>query len=365
MVRAARGELRRGEIEDPLAGPLRHHVHEAQQILVGITEAHAAADPRLEERRRSRQVERDHALVRVPHIDRAIDVRVRGRHLQRLEQAVPVRAQLLERERGSRRIEVAREHRPRAGLRDRLRAGWIELRVAGVLRVAEDEDDLATLTRFELEGHVMGSARRPPVRDRVGRLAALDDQRTIPTAVRTEEPIEPGVEAGERFRAREVGEVIATLAIFGLVIDDARVDLDLADREIALEVRRVVPRVPQTELDRAEQRQRRGAVPSVRDPGAPDLDGIAERDEEERLRLDPEVLRTDPRVTETVRALVRVEVVVGRLPEWRPELGRRLIPEVQRAPAEVGGHVVVAVPRHAAEPGVTEEGVAAARVRDQ
>ena len=51
--------------------------------------------------------------------------------------------------------------------------------------------------------------------------------------------------------------MVAPLAVLGLVIDDAVLDLDLADRVVALEVRRVVLCVPEAELDGAEQRQAR------------------------------------------------------------------------------------------------------------
>jgi hypothetical protein len=47
--------------------------------------------------------------------------------------------------------------------------------------------------------------------------------------------------------------VVATLPVLRLVIDDAVVHLDLADREVALEVGGIVAGVPQAELDRAEQ----------------------------------------------------------------------------------------------------------------
>ncbi len=53
--------------------------------------------------------------------------------------------------------------------------------------------------------------------------------------------------------------VVAPLAVFGLVVDRAVLDLDLADREVALVVRLVVLGVPQAELDEAEQRERLGA----------------------------------------------------------------------------------------------------------
>ena len=48
VVGAAGRQLRRSDVEDPLAGPRRDHVDEAEQVLVGVAEAHATADARLE-----------------------------------------------------------------------------------------------------------------------------------------------------------------------------------------------------------------------------------------------------------------------------------------------------------------------------
>ena len=48
VVGAAGRELGGGDVEDPLARPVRNHVHEAEQVLVRVAEAHAPADAGLE-----------------------------------------------------------------------------------------------------------------------------------------------------------------------------------------------------------------------------------------------------------------------------------------------------------------------------
>jgi hypothetical protein len=53
--------------------------------------------------------------------------------------------------------------------------------------------------------------------DRVERFAALDGDRAFPAAVSAEESVAQGVEARKRLR---VGEVIAALAVLGLVVDE-------------------------------------------------------------------------------------------------------------------------------------------------
>ena len=87
----------------------------------------------------------------VPDIDRSIDVLVGRRHLQAGEQLRPVGTQTFEGGLDLGRIAIAVEHRADAPLVDQLRAGRVELRVAGVLGVAEDEDDLAGLSGLERE----------------------------------------------------------------------------------------------------------------------------------------------------------------------------------------------------------------------
>ena len=69
-------ELGRGDVDDALAGPLGDEVHEAQQVLVRVAKPHAAADARLEIRGAARHVEGDHALVRVPDVDHAVELLV-------------------------------------------------------------------------------------------------------------------------------------------------------------------------------------------------------------------------------------------------------------------------------------------------
>ncbi len=202
------------------------------------------------------------------------------------------------------------------------------------------------------------------MRNRVERLAALHGGRTTPAPVGAEEGIALRVEARERLGAGEVGEVIAALSVLGLVVDDAVFDLDLSGGEIALEVGLVVPGIPETELDRGEERQLRFAVALVRDPRAPDLEVLLDRNEVQRLGLDAVVARGDRRVAHAVPALVVLELRLRRLPGRRPELARTGVAQVQVAPAQIEGSAVVVVAREPAQSGVSVERVAAGGVRD-
>ncbi len=73
--------------------------------------------------------------------------------------------------------EPALYHRPDTGLVDGLGSRWVELLVGGVLRVAEEEHDLACLAWGEEKLYVMGPDRGPTVRDRVEAASPFDRQR--------------------------------------------------------------------------------------------------------------------------------------------------------------------------------------------
>ena len=256
VVGASRGQLGRGEVEDATPGPVRDHVDEAQQILVRVAESHAPPGARLEQRRRAGQVEGDHALVGVPDVDHAVGVRAGGAHPQAPQERRPVIAERAEGLGDPLRSEVAGDRRPRVPGVDRARSGRVELRLRRVLRVAQHEHDLPGLPRGECQVDPVRPAGSPAVGDRVARASRLHRHRPLPPPVRAEEPVAVGVEARHLLRTGEVGEVVAALPVFGGVEDDAVLDHDLTDGQVALQVVGVVDRVPQAELHRREQRER-------------------------------------------------------------------------------------------------------------
>jgi hypothetical protein len=150
------------------------------------------------------------------------------------------------------------------------------------------------------------------------------------------------------------------------VVDHAPLDLDLdlADREVALEVAGVVEGVPEAEFDGAEQREvgRRRAVIGDRRP--PDLEGLAERNEVRDLDLDAGPARADDRVAQAVAAAIVVELGPRGLPRRRPELFAVPVTDVQVAATGVRRNPVVAVAGQPSEPGITVERVAAGGVGD-
>ena len=254
VVRAAGGELGAGQVEDALPGAPGGELDRPEEVLARVAEPHAAGDPGLVGGDRAAHVERHHALVGVPDVDHPVGVVVGDGHGQHAEQVVPVLPQVRDGGAHGPRVQPAVDHRPDARLVDQ--AGRVELGVARVLPVAEDEDDLLLLAGFEREPDVVRAVRRPAVRDRVGQLAPLDAERLVESPVRAEEGLALGVEPGQRLGAGEVGEVVAALAVLGLVVDHAVGDLDLAGGVVPLVVRGVVLARPRA---RTRPRRRRTA----------------------------------------------------------------------------------------------------------
>ena len=94
MIAATIGELSRSNVDDALTGTAWHLMHEAHKVLVRIAEAHSTSDAALEERCRTREVERNHALILIPDVDHAVETLVARLNGIFVEQLVPLCSQL-------------------------------------------------------------------------------------------------------------------------------------------------------------------------------------------------------------------------------------------------------------------------------
>ncbi len=201
---AAALQLRRRQIENSLAGALRDHVHDAQQILGGIAETHAAANAALKIGSGPGHIERRHILVSVPDIDHAVGVLIWRLHLQLAQMGGPALPQRVESSLGIGLLQVLRDQRLDAALVDRLRAGGNKLFLFAVLLVAEQEDDLFLLSRCQLAVDMMRSNRLPAMRNGISRFAALHDERLVPTAVSSQKIFTLRVETSQWLGTGEV-----------------------------------------------------------------------------------------------------------------------------------------------------------------
>ena len=157
--------------------------------------------------------------------------------------------------------------------------------------------------------------------------------------------------------------MIAPLAVLGLVVDRAAVDLDFADRVRALVVGHVVERFEEAELLAGKELRRFALCRLVAHRHLPDFEVLAGRHEEQRLDFEPLALADDARVAQPVPALVGDVRGLDRFPARIPHC--TAVIHINVAPAQIVGHVVVAIARQTAQLGVLPEGVAAGGVGAQ
>ena len=198
------------------------------------------------------------------------------------------------------------------------------------------------------------------MRDAPPRGARERDARLVQAVVGPDEGVAGGVEAVRLTGAREQRVVAASLPVLGRVVDRRALDLDLADRVRALEIRHVVEGLVEAELDVGVELQLLRQRAGVANGRLPELGRLAGGHEEEELHLDAVARAEEPRVAETVAALVAVERGLRGLPTGVPH--RAAVVDVEVAAAEVERDVVVAVAGQAAQLGVAPEREAAGGV---
>ena len=180
-------ELRRGEIEDAPPGAIRDEVHEAEHVLVGVAEAHTAADPRLVEARRAGEVEGGHALVLGPRVQHPLRVRLGALDLEVREQAEPPCLEHPERGVDRAGLGVAGEQPPSLLLVHD--AGPLELRLRILFDVGEDEREGLLAAGLEPQVELMRADRVPAVHDAPLRPARERDGRLVQTVVHSDERV--------------------------------------------------------------------------------------------------------------------------------------------------------------------------------
>ena len=225
MVCAAVRELRGGDIKNTLSRAPGNDMDEAKYVLARIPEAHAAAHATFKVGSGTAHVERDHALVLVPDVDHPVDLFIAGLGVEVRKKPVPVCAQGFVDDTGGREFFILR-----------------------VFDVAEAEEKLLLLTGPQTNLELHRADRRPAVRNGTRAAAILNGFGKRGRAVYADKRVSRGIEAVIRTVRPEDGIVIPALAVLGFVVDGIRLELDLADGEVSLEVRAVVHRVPEAEL---------------------------------------------------------------------------------------------------------------------
>src|SRR6516164_8930340 len=93
--------------------------------------------------------------------------------------------------------------------------------------------------------------------------STLDNAGIAPAAIRAEKGVALGVEPRKSFGTSKERKVVASFAIFRLVIDDAAFNFDFADAEITLEVGGIVLRIPEAKLNCREYRKVCGTLAMI------------------------------------------------------------------------------------------------------
>ena len=232
-------------------------MHEAQQVLAGIAEAHAAANA---------------ALVIAGAERLMLNVTMHWYWFQMLtirssfsspesscqpeSRSVPIIGQhpagLIHLGIGG----VAGHHGPGAGLVED--AGSDKFFLLRVFDVAQAKDDALSFTGSQGDVEMVGTHRGPAVGHAVGAMPGQHGLRGGGAAVDTAERVPAGVKAGDGGVGPEHGIVVAALPVLGLMINGAALYLYFTGGEIALEVGAVVHGIPQTKLYIAEHIQRAG-----------------------------------------------------------------------------------------------------------
>ncbi len=216
----------------------------------------------------------------------------------------------------------------------------------------------------------MGGDGAPSVGHRVAGTAFHHGVGVGKLVVETDERLAVGVESLNGNVHAIVGIVVAALLVFGLVIDDGAVNLDLARREVALKVLHVGGSVPEAPLGEREQLQALGLAGEVLEREFLHLAPFLQGNEEEHRGLHAVLLARDAGVAHAVAALVAVEGRLAGFPSGIPDDSllftlSSLLYNIEISSAVVHGHAVVAVARDAAELGVLEERVAAGGIGNQ
>ncbi len=242
-------------------------MNESNQILVGIPKSHTAAYARLEERCRTAHAERDHALVLIPDVHHSVEALVAALNAILAEQLVPQRTKF-----GKHCVHCldrskAADHLMRARLVNNVmilvaKAGEFttiggKLLIFGVLLVAKDKDEIATLAGLELHFDIMACDRTPAVCKTVSGMAVEHSLRFGKLVVQADKRLAVGIITLNGAVDGIVSVMIAALLVFGLMVEGREIcgllNLHLTGRKVALEVLTVRGTVPEAPLGITEE----------------------------------------------------------------------------------------------------------------
>ena len=234
-----------------------------------------------------------------------------------------------------------------------------------VLDITQQEDEVTLLARLQLYLDIMAGDGTPSVCDAVARLSLNDHLRCRVFVVESHEALSIGVEALDGCVDMVESIVIASFAVFRLMVDRRRLLLyfHLAGREVALEILHVSGRVPQAPFLKREDLEMLHLVAVVLQREHLHFCGSVEWHKEKHTGHHTELAARDACVVHAVAAFIAVERCAARFPSRIPHCVTVL--DVEIAAVVVHRHVVVAVACDAAELRVLVERVASGSIGDE
>ena len=187
--------------------------------------------------------------------------------------------------------------------------------------------------------------------------------RGIETVVQPQKTFPVGIEARQRGIDAVIGVVVATLAVFRLMVDGAAFHFNLAGREIPLKILHVGLGVPQAPLHKRVESEPFRLCGRIAQGHFLYFSPSMKRDEEKDFGFQPVFATLYPGIVHTVPALIAVEFGTARLPSGIPY--RPVVVDIKISAAIIHRHAVVTVAGNAAELRVLAKRVTARRIRNQ
>ena len=198
---------------------------------------------------------------------------------------------------------------------------------------------------------------------RIGGTSGHDALWSLEAVVESDERLAVGVVALHGDIDGVVCIMVATLLVFGLVVDGRSVDFHFTRRPIALEILHIGGSVPKAPFGKREEFEVLHLGTLVGEGKFLHFGPGLERDEKEHRSLYP-ILRTcDAGIVHAMTALVTIEGSLAWFPAGVPY--RAAVVDVEIAATIVHRHAIVAVAGDAAELGILVEIVAACGVGDE
>ena len=216
-----------------------------------------------------------------------------------------------------------------------------------ILHITEHKHIVLALARGKFHLNIMRCYRTPSVRYAVSTYTLDHLLRIAELVIQANESLSVCIETVNRCVHAVERIMVAAFLIFRLMIDDRSVHLNLAGREVALEVLHIRSCIPEAPLCERVQLEFPCLVRCVCKGQLLHLCPSVQRHKEEHARLDTVLGTSDAGVAHSVTALIEIKRGLARLPAWRPY--GSVVVDVEIPSAIVHRNVVITIAGNTAE----------------